>query len=148
MTTGRWRQKLAKFRAMSGTDKRMFLHATVWLAMARVMLFVMPFSKLSARLSGEQGSATADPDPELLKRVGYAVEAAADNVFWRADCFPQSIAGWMLLKHHGYDSTIHLGVEHSGDGELLGHAWLTCGDTVVTGGEDLDRYAETHRLGA
>ncbi len=28
---------------------------------------------------------------------------------------------------------------------LAGHAWLTCGDTVVTGGEELD--TEIHRLG-
>jgi hypothetical protein len=40
----------------------------------------------------------------------------------------------MLLKHHGYGSTIHLGVKRVGDGELEGHAWLTCGDVVVTGG--------------
>jgi hypothetical protein len=53
----------------------------------------------------------------------------------------------MLLKHHGYGSTIHLGVKQVGEGELEGHAWLTCGDVVVTGGEGLDRFVETHRLG-
>jgi hypothetical protein len=148
MSTGQWQQKLAKFRALSSANKWMLLHATVWLAMARFMLLVMPFRKLSARLSGEQGIATGDPDSELLKSVAYAVQAAANNVPWRSDCFPQSIAGWMLLKHHGYGSTIHLGVERSGNDELAGHAWLTCGDTVVTGGAELDRYAETHRLGA
>ena len=125
----------------------MLLHATVWLAMARVMLLVMPFRKLAAALAGEQDAGSSAPDPELLNRIGYAVGAAAGNVPWRSDCFPQSIAGWMLLKHHGYNSTIHLGVKRVGDGALEGHAWLTCGDVVVTGGEGLDRYVETHRLG-
>jgi hypothetical protein len=125
----------------------MLLHATLWLAMARAMLLAMPFKKLAAALSGEQDAGRGAPDPELLRRIGYAVGAAAANVPWRSDCFPQSIAGWMLLKHYGYGSTIHLGVERVGDSDLAGHAWLTCGDVVVTGGEDLDRYVETHRLG-
>lgn len=125
----------------------MLLHATLWLAMARITLLVMPFRKLAALLSRGQNGEESTPDPELLERIGYAVGAAAGNVPWRSDCFPQSIAGWMLLKHHGYNSTIHLGVQRLGDGELEGHAWLTCGDVVVTGGEGLDRFVETHRLG-
>jgi len=125
----------------------MLLHATLWLAMARITLLVVPFRKLAARLSRGQNAAASAPDPELLERIGYAVGAAAGNVPWRSDCFPQSIAGWMLLKHYGHSSTIHLGVKRVGDGELEGHAWLTCGDVVVTGGEGLDRFVETHRLG-
>jgi hypothetical protein len=125
----------------------MLLHATLWLAMARITLVVLPFRKLAAVLSRGQYAEENAPDPELLQRIGYAVGAAAGNVPWRSDCFPQSIAGSMLLKHHGYGSTIHLGVKRVGDGELEGHAWLTCGDVVVTGGEGLDRFVETHRLG-
>ena len=71
-----------------------------------------------------------------------AHHAAAGNVPWRSDCFPQTIAARMILRHHGYASTIHLGIERQGESDLIGHAWVTCGDTVVTGGEDLDRYTE------
>ena len=52
----------------------------------------------------------------------------------------------MLLKRYGYGSTIHFGVERVGEGDLAGHAWLTCGDTVVTGDTDLDRYTEIHKF--
>jgi hypothetical protein len=125
----------------------MLLHAVVWLALARIMLLVLPFRMLAERLSAEHDAVADNPDPELLKRVGYAIQLAANNVPWRSDCFPQCIAGWMLLKHHGYNSTIHLGVERVDDNEIAGHAWLTCRRILVTNGEDLDRYAETHRLG-
>lgn len=125
----------------------MLLHATLWLALARIMLLVMPFQKLAAKLSGERAAGKGDPETELVQRIGFAVRAAAGNVPWSADCFPQSIAAHMLLRHYGHDSTIHLGVERAGDDELCGHAWLTCGGAVVTGGEDLDRYVETLRLG-
>jgi hypothetical protein len=148
MSAASWKQKLAKFWGLSGPDKWMLIHAAVWLALARLLLLVMPFRRLAGWLSDENASARGLPDPELLERIGYAVRAAANNVPWRSDCFPQSIAAWIVLKHYGFTSTIHLGVEHVGEVELSGHAWLTCGDTVVTGGAEFDRYAETLRLGA
>jgi hypothetical protein len=126
----------------------MLLHAAVWLALARIMLLFLPFRRLAKRLSAKEQPTEPGPDPQFLKRIGYAVRTAAGNVPWRSDCFPQSIAGSMILRHHGYTGTIHLGVERSGEEDLIGHAWLTCGDAVITGGEDLHRYAEIHRLGA
>jgi hypothetical protein len=140
--TNKWR----RFMQLDGADKWLFLHATVWLGMARIMLIVMPFRRLSARLSSKSDSTQPEPDQELLQRISYAVSAAANNVPWRSDCFPQTIAARMLLKRHGLASTIHFGVERVGDDELTGHAWLTCGETVVTGGSELNRYAEIHHL--
>ena len=144
----RWKEELARFGQLSGADKWLLLRATAWLAVACIMLIVMPFRRLSARLSAEINPASPEPDPEMLQRIGRAVSVAAGRVPWRSDCFPQTIAACMLLKRHGCASTVHLGVERKGDDELTGHAWLTCGETVVTGGEELDRYTEIHRLSA
>jgi hypothetical protein len=146
MAAKRLAEKLRRFRALEGRDRWMLFHAMTWLGMARIMLLVMPFKKLAARLSGEQSAAKGYPDPELLDRIGFAVHAAAGNVPWRSDCFPQSIAARMILRHYGYTSTIHLGIERQGQSDLIGHAWVTCSDTVVTGGEDQDRYTEMLRL--
>ena len=148
MGTGRWRQKFDEFRALNGADKWMLVHATLWLALARIMLLILPFPRLAKRLSAKEGASESCADSELIRRIAYAVQTAAGNVPWRSDCFPKSIAGWMVLKHHGHTGTSHLGVDRTGEADLVGHAWLTYGDTVITGGEDLGRYAEIHRLGA
>ena len=132
--------KLRRFGELSPPDKLLFLRAIFWLAVARVRLSVTPFQELAAGLAHEVQETEADA--ELLRRVGFAVSAAAANVPWRSDCFPQTLAARSLLKALGYASTIHLGVDRVGGDELLGHAWLTCGETVVVGGEDLDRYTE------
>ncbi len=131
---------------LDGADKWLLLRATAWLAVARIRLAVVPFRRLSARLSTAPDGTHEEPDPEIVRRVGFAVRVAANNVPWRSDCFPQTIAARMLLKRHGYASTIHIGVERVGEDVLNGHAWLTCGETVVTGGAELDRYTEVHRL--
>ncbi len=74
------------------------------------------------------------------------VRAAANNVPWRSDCFPQAIAAREMLRRRGYESTIHLGVDRIDRENIAGHAWLSCNGTVVTGGETMDRYSEVHRF--
>ena len=147
MSTARPKNKLSRFSALEGADKWLLLRAVGWLAYARLMLVVMPFDRLAARLSVKGNDLSAQPDPEYLKRISFAVPAAANIVPWRSDCFPQAIAARMLLKRQGYESTIHLGVEKTSPDAVAGHAWVTCGEIVVTGGEQADRYVEIHRLG-
>jgi hypothetical protein len=145
MGIGQWTNKLRRFSALSLPDKWLFLRAVWWLAVAHIWLVRVPFSELAKRLSVDQGKEKADP--ALLRRVGYAISAASGNVPWRSDCFPQAIAASKLLQKYGCGSTIHLGVDKAGEDQLLAHAWLSCGETIVTGGAEADRYAEIHRLG-
>ena len=147
MSAARLKEKLKRFVELDGSDKWLFLRAVGWLAVARMMLIITPFKQLSAKFSAKPHADSVDPDPDYLRRVSFAVSAAANNVPWRSDCFPQAIAARILLNRKGYDSTIHLGVERTGSNTVAGHAWLTCGDTTVTGGEQADHFAEIHRLG-
>ncbi len=139
-------RKLRRFGKLSPADRWLFLRAICALAMARMQLATLPFERLSARLSDGDVQGVAHPDPEFPQRVAFAVRSAAANVPWDATCLPQAIAARALLQRHGYRPTIHLGVERLGDDALAGHAWLTCGDAIVLGGENLGRYTETHRL--
>ena len=145
MRISEWPRKLRRFGALGAADKWLFVRAVWWLAIARLWLAFVPFQTLAERLRGGEGS--TEPDEGLLRRVSYAVRAAGANLPWRSDCFPQAIAASKLLRGYGLSSTVHLGVEKAGGDELLGHAWLTCGEAVVTGGNELDRYVEIHRLG-
>ena len=136
--------KLVRFARLDGADKWLLMRAAAWLGVARLRLAFTSFQQLSERLSNDSPDTRVEPDSEFLRRVGFSVRAAANNVPWRSDCFPQAIAACMLLKRKGHASKIHLGVEKSGEGSIAGHAWLTCGDVVVVGGDDLDRYTEMH----
>lgn len=146
MSIARWSHKLRRLGHMSWADKWLLLRAVGWLAVARIRLAITPFPRLAEVCAASSNPANTEVDPVLLNRIGFAVRAAANNVPWRSDCFPQTIAARKLLDAYGYASTIHLGVERPKDAMLAGHAWLTCGDTVVTGGETMDRYTEVHRL--
>ena len=145
MGIARWARKGRRFWDLGLADQWLFICSVYWLAVARIWLARASFPALARRLNVKDRS--NDADPELLRRIGSAVGAAAGNVPWRSDCFPQAIAANKLLQRYGIASTIHLGVEKADESKLLAHAWLTCGEVVVTGGADLDRYVEVHRLG-
>jgi hypothetical protein len=146
MRISQLKDKLRRFVALDGVDMRLLMCAVGWLAVARVMMLAMSFKRLATRLSVSEDSTARVADPEVISKVSWAVAAAANNVPWRSDCFPQTIAASKILRNYGHGSTIHLGVERTSDDSIAGHAWLSCGGTVVVGGEDLDRYTEMHRL--
>ena len=148
MRISRWMNKLKRFFALDGAGKCLLLRATGWLAVARLMMALMPFHRLAANLSAAETSTRYAVDPVVLSNIGRSIAIAANHVPWRSDCFPQTIAARMLLKGYGYVSTIHLGVDSTGEGDIAGHAWLTCAETVVIGGTELDRYTELHTLTA
>jgi hypothetical protein len=142
MGMARWKHKIGKFSQLEWADKWLFIRAVFWLAVVRIVLLFMPFRRLFENQTVDSRSVAVDADPEFLRRVTYAVSSAANHVPWRSDCFPQTIAARVLLKRRGYESIIHVGVERVGEDMLNGHAWLTCGDIVVTGGSELHRYTE------
>lgn len=143
MWIARLPRKLRRFGDLSLADKWLLLRAVLWLMVARVKLAMVPLERLAG---GSVQMGEARPDPELLRRIGFAVNSAAANLPWRSDCFPRALAARSLLNRYGYPATVHLGVDRVGESDLVGHAWVTCGETVVVGGEELDRYTETLSL--
>ncbi len=143
MRDARLVQKTRQFFGLPGADKKLILQAIYWLAVSRVWLAVRPFGRLVEGLRYEGVAKVADP--ELLQRIGSAVAAAGRNVPWRSDCFPQAITAHRLLSKAGYESVVHFGVNNSDESDFKGHAWVTCGDTVVVGGAEMSHYSEVFR---
>jgi hypothetical protein len=49
-------------------------------------------------------------------------------------CLPQALAAKWCLRRRGVPTTLHIGVlRRQDDGGIGAHAWLMCGDVVVTG---------------
>ncbi len=81
----------------------------------------------------------ASVDPKVIARITYVLPRISDRLPWRSDCLVQALAGQNWLRARGLDSEIEIGVEHPEDGDFGAHAWLVCGEMVVTGG-DIARY--------
>jgi hypothetical protein len=128
-------------------DRALLMRATVALAIARVAIALVPF-RVIARTLGLRLVGVPPPNdvpcPDPARRVGWAVCTAAANVPWRSTCLIQALAGSMMLTRSGIESTLSVGVAKDGlaPTDVIAHAWLRCGEAVLTGDTEDDRFAE------
>jgi hypothetical protein len=92
-----------------------------------------------------QGETPETLDPAMRAQaaaVGWAVRAAASHAPWESTCLVQALAGAALLRHRRIDGTLYLGVakDAAAAESMSAHAWLRCGDLVLTGGAERARF--------
>ena len=86
----------------------------------------------NAQLPGEPDPQNAAP---LLGWIAYTIPRVAHRMPFRADCLVQALAAQSWLAAEGIGSAIVIGAERPDDKPFAAHAWLTCGHSVITGGE-------------
>jgi hypothetical protein len=84
---------------------------------------------------------------EIARRVRWAVEAVARHSPIAFVCFPQTLAGYTMLRRRGVASTMVYGVARSPVNKLTAHTWLMVGDRVVLGGEGSAQFTPVERWG-
>jgi hypothetical protein len=77
---------------------------------------------------------------DLLKSVSVAISRASRYVPWRCKCYEQAIAAKVILRGYGLETTLYYGVAKDPDNKLIAHAWVRCGDYIVTGRPGMKRF--------
>lgn len=126
--------------------------ALMLLAFFRLCLAVFPVRRIIATITYRKAvesragaTETMEQSVETAQRVQWAVSAAARHSMVEFVCFPQSLAGYTMLRWRGVPSTIVYGVKRSSEGELLAHTWLVVGEKTVLGGEEAAGFSEIER---
>lgn len=126
------------------------LEAVVTLPIAWLLLRLVPFKRIAAWL-GTAGRETDSVLPsgsrELGGEIGWAVRAAAVRFPGDATCLVQGLTAAAMTRRRQVPSTLYLGVAR-GQGEAVdAHAWVRCGDLIVTGREGHQRFQVLERFG-
>ena len=132
---------MRKRRRLSWRDRLLLLEATFWLAVAALVIAVLPFHHLG-RLAAFPLCRQAPPQQSRLtgQRVRWSVIACARLVPWRAMCFQQGLAAQLMLRRRGIPSVLYYGAALE-DQRLSAHVWVRDRDADVIGGEIASRYA-------
>jgi hypothetical protein len=99
------------------------------------------------RENNDEESAAEAQMVETALRVRWAVEAVARHSPIAFVCFPQTLAGYTMLRRRGVSSTMVYGVARSPVNKLTAHTWLMVGDRVVLGGEGSAQFIPVERWG-
>ncbi|MEW6364189.1 MAG: lasso peptide biosynthesis B2 protein [Acidobacteriota bacterium] len=136
----------ARWRRRTRAERVLLVEACVLLGLARLALLVLPFRRLSVWLGVQMNDPESQIDAYDLLRareVGDAVRSAANNMPWVGACLPQAVAAQWMLKRRRITGTLCLGVAKDGTNPemLTAHAWLRCGDDILTGAAGHEQFA-------
>lgn len=128
--------RLRKFLALPLADRACLVEAGLWLGLARLAILVLPFRWIARGLGRQMVRSPEDADAAsvaLLDRISWAVATASRHLPWDCLCLVQALAGKAMLKRRGVPSTLYLGLAKDGQAQLQAHAWLRCGERILTG---------------
>lgn len=139
-----WQKLAAKWLGLDWGQRFTILEAAWTLAAAQTAVKLLPFRWLTPHL-GRLGNPGLNPplapaQTQQAQRVGWAVRALARYLPWDARCLAQAIAGKWMLTRRGLPSTLYLGVDQGQEQWLEAHAWLSCGDEILTGEQQHTRF--------
>jgi hypothetical protein len=137
--------KLDTMRRMTWRDSLLLVEAVALLALARLIVIIVPFRFVARLLARMPQSGRSDE--MLIRRIAWAVRLGARNVPWRAVCLPQAMAAMVMLARRGCASSLHVGAGRVPDGGLIAHAWLMSDCTIVIGEAGIDQVAPLLRVG-
>lgn len=96
------------------------------------------------RTSGAQNSLSPNSIPveaePVVDRVAWAIEAVRWATPWDSNCLARALTGKRMLRRRRVDCTIYLGVKKSDPRSLEAHAWLRCGEKIITGEPGHDQF--------
>ena len=124
--------------------------ALLLLAAFRVALALVPARRILQIVAGgadPMGEAPSEQDRAIVVRVRWAVEAAVRHSAVRFVCFPQTLAGYVMLRRRGVRGTMVYGVARSTTGKLIAHTWLMLGERCVLGGAASEEFTAVERWG-
>ena len=129
-------RRLKRFATLASQDRILFLRALLLVSAIRAGLCLLPF-RVVQRLT-----ARACRDAAAIQPAGLYVWAvrAASRCVPGASCLTQALAAQVLLARSGYDSRIEIGVTKDEQRRFRAHAWVVCGNEIVIGGAEVDRY--------
>ena len=105
---------------------------------------VLPF-RWMVRYLGQPGAVAVAPQPDMVHaagRIAWAVHAVARRAPVTFTCLMQAIAAQRMLRRRNIPATVYLAMlaGRQAGNPLLAHAWVRCGDRVVTGQCDESQY--------
>ena len=135
-------KRLRQFLALDAQDRRLFIKAWFLLGWMRAAILMTSFKRLTRSLDRHPQLATvARLDEQQLDRadrIGKLVAIAARYTPWQSLCLVQVLVVQRLLAQQHIPGQFYLGVRRGSEVNadpvgLSAHAWLQCGDTIVSG---------------
>jgi len=143
---------IAKFFSATGKQKRLIIEILLCLIITKTLLRFIPFKKISAGLGNPNQESPSELSPhhhreadqikQMINKVGRHVPA-------KNKCLVEAIAAKWMFNRRRIPSTLYLGAKPNKQlaKSFYVHAWLRCGDVIVTGEKKISEFKTLSTFG-
>lgn len=121
-----------KKRSLS--DYLNFIEAWIFLHAMKLAILILPFKRIAGRIGKvhtETSFETVVSDG--VRNVEHAIRRASRYTIHQSKCYDQALTGKLMLKRRGIPSTLYFGLAKDSTNSLTAHAWVRCGNRIITG---------------
>ena len=137
------KRRLTKYMRLSWKIKIVLLTVFFLMGLIRLAILVVPFKHLASRMGKEMSETSDEVGKKELSRaykVGWCINKMSDFTPWESKCLVQALTAQIILKSLHIPSTLYLGITRESSNKLIAHAWLRCGQLIVTGAQERERF--------
>jgi hypothetical protein len=125
-----------------------FMEAWCFLHFAKLVILLIPFRKIASWMGRLQVESTHDLHyTEIPVKIEYAVRRASRYTLHKSKCYDQALTAKALLGQSGLPATIYFGLAKENDKKLKAHAWVRCGNFIITGKAGLEQFTVVASFG-
>jgi hypothetical protein len=128
---------------LSRSEWILLLQAASLVLRIRLALWIWPYDRVRRYLQTHTGCSRSRATRAAIIRF----TSAAGRFVPYASCLTLALAAEVLLRRHGYDACLRIGVSKSDAGALKAHAWVESEGRIVIGGEEVDQFTTLRPAG-
>ncbi len=118
-----------------------FLEALFLLHVSKLFILFMPFKRIAGKIGKLQIESIKFPiNSAKINDVEHAVRRAARFCLHKSKCYDQALTGKFMLKSRMLPATIYFGLAKDTQNGLSAHAWVRCGNRIVTGKKGMENF--------
>nr|WP_281288266.1 lasso peptide biosynthesis B2 protein [Paenibacillus methanolicus] len=109
----------------------------------RFAILFIPFRHLARTMGRRNGNTPVSVERHTLMKaakIGWAIERTSRFTPWESKCLVKALAGQTLLRVLRVPTTLYLGVSKDESNKMIAHAWLRCGELILTGANEASMF--------
>ena len=113
----------------------MLLHAM------KLTILIVPFKRIAGRIGKVHAETSLEPlVSDGIQHVEQSIRRASRYTFHQSKCYDQALTGKLMLQRRGLASTLYFGLAKDSTNLLKAHAWVRCGNRIITGRAGAEGY--------
>jgi hypothetical protein len=122
-------------------DYMMFAQAWCLLHLAKLVILFTPFRKIASWMGnlGVESIHDLGPTP-IATKIEHAIRRSSRYTLHNSKCYDQALTAKVLLGQSKLPATIYFGLTKDGDKPLIAHAWVRCGESIISGKAGMERF--------